>query len=176
MAKNFNTLHKNVTNHDSLSNQKLFHCKIFLIALFCSLVGSTYAQTDYAELEWVRTYIGSDSTDSVSKGMALDKEGNIYIAIDNIASTDSGFNFDYVLVKYDDDGNEKWLAHYAASKNINTIEDMVGDKQGNIYIAGSADLSTKYVVLKYNHSGALRWTNTSDADNPPLSFAINLLP
>ena len=46
---------------------------------------------------------------------------------------------------------------------------MVNDKQDNLYIAGSADHRTKYVILKYNHSGALQWANISDADNPPLS-------
>ena len=88
---------------------------IFLLLLLVSW-GNIYSQTDYAELEWVRTYIGPDSINSISKGMVLDKKGNIYVAIDDRAINDSSRSNDYVLVKYDIEGNEKWTARYAVPK------------------------------------------------------------
>jgi hypothetical protein len=143
---------------------------IFLLLLLVSW-GNIYSQTDYAELEWVRTYIGPDSINSISKGMVLDKKGNIYVAIDDRAINDSSRSNDYVLVKYDIEGNEKWTARYAGTKSLNRIEAMNSDNQGNIYLACSFQIGIdlKYVALKYNPEGALQWENILNADDPPVS-------
>jgi hypothetical protein len=147
--------------------------KLFIALLIINI--NAYAQEeDYAEVEWIRTYIGPDSVNSVSKGMALDKEGNIYVAVDDVATTDSGYSYDFIFVKYDNDGNEGWTERYSAIKSFNSVEDMVIDKESNIYIAGSADRRRKYVVLKYNHSGALQWENILNADDPPLSKPVKI--
>ena len=79
--------------------------KLFIV-LFVFNINAYAQEEDYAEVEWIRTYIGPDSVNSVSKGMTLDNEGNVYVAIDDVAATDSGYSYDFIFVKYDNDGKD----------------------------------------------------------------------
>jgi hypothetical protein len=83
MAIASDTLHKNFSKQDSLFNQRLFHYRIVLIVLFCSLVSRIYAQTKYAELEWARKFLGYDTNAYMAKAFAIDGYGNSYIAVVN---------------------------------------------------------------------------------------------
>jgi hypothetical protein len=83
MAITSNTLHKNFSKQDLLFNQRLFHYRIVLIVLFCSLVSRIYAQTKYAELEWARKFLGYDTNANMAKAFATDGYGNSYVTIVN---------------------------------------------------------------------------------------------
>ena len=154
---------------------------LFLLLLLVSW-SSIYTQTDYAELDWVRTYIGPDSNNSVSKGMALDKEGNIYVAVDDVAAIDSGFSHDYVIVKYNGAGQEELKLRYSPkiySYNYNRLEKIILDDLENVYVAGTCTghgYDKSYVTLKYNTAGILQWDAITNISHniPVLSSPVGL--
>lgn len=83
MAITFNTRYKYVSKQNLLFSGRLFHYRVVLIALFCSLASSIYAQTDCAEFEWMRKYFGYDTSTKMAKVFAIDDYGNAYIAVVN---------------------------------------------------------------------------------------------
>jgi len=155
--------------------------KLF-IALFVININAYAQKEDYAELEWAKTFIGPDSNNSVSKGMALDKEGNIYVAVDDVAAIDSGFSHDYVIIKYNWSGQDELKLRYSPkiySYNYNQLEEIILDNIENVYVAGTCTghgYDKSYVTLKYNLAGVLQWNaiTTVSHNIPVLSSPVGL--
>lgn len=91
--------------------------------------------------------------------MALDKNNNIYIA----GVTDDGYDFDYLLTKYNSSGELQWVRKFNGSGNWNDeITDICVDDSSNIYVTGymSTNFGTTYCTLKYDTTGSLIWQRT----------------
>ncbi|MCK5115401.1 MAG: SBBP repeat-containing protein [Candidatus Aegiribacteria sp.] len=117
------------------------------------------------------TTIKYDSTGSVqwtadydSKGNGLDIAYSIigtadgYLYVGGTCSFNAGGDKDYAVVKYDDDGNEQWVAYWSAS--YSSFNSMVVDNSGNVYVICS---TTAYLdIQKYSSEGNIEWAAAFD--------------
>ncbi len=113
---------------------------------------------------WSRSYNGACTFPAYdwANAVAADDTGNIYVTG---MSSDMNCNVDYLTVKYDSSGNEKWMKMYSGG----IAYDIEVDKSGNVFVAGVTGLSS-YTLLKYNNAGNLQWSATT----PAYSFAVGV--
>ncbi|GHM99544.1 hypothetical protein WSM22_10340 [Cytophagales bacterium WSM2-2] len=108
-------------------------------------------------LLWTKTY--NSGTADIAHAVAVDQNDNIIVAG---RTTKNGQNSDFLIIKYDKNGNQLWLSTYNGGSG-DQLWDLVVDN-GNIYVTGS---STKFVasgatsvatVAKFSSSGVLMWS------------------
>ena len=108
--------------------------------------------------EWVARYNGPRSSINESVTLALDDNGNIYVAGDTW-DQDTGIN--YALVRYDANGNQLWEATYNGLGDGNDrTKGLVIDARGNAYITGTSNGSftnNDYATIKYDANGNEQW-------------------
>jgi hypothetical protein len=105
--------------------------------------------------------------------LAVDALGNIYVTGKSNGVTSME---DYCTVKYDSNGNQKWVARYNGPGNdIDEPLDIAVDPSGNVYVTGWSIGSTSgydYCTVKYDGGGNELWvarhdggTNNRDSAN-----------
>ncbi len=115
-----------------------------------------------------RTVGGSDY--DILESVAKDSDGNFY-AVGHTASSDgdisgSNGNTDALLVKFDSNGNRKWVKTFGGSGN-DVFESVTIDAAGNLYVAGftdsnDGDISENYgtwdaLLVKFDSNGNKKW-------------------
>ncbi|MEO0110550.1 MAG: SBBP repeat-containing protein [candidate division WOR-3 bacterium] len=116
------------------------------------------------DILWIKRYNNglSNHHDEPTK-MVIDLQNNIYITG---FSYNWGTGYDYLLIKYDKEGNERWVRMYNGPGDSTDKSNSVAvDKEGNIYIAGmSYGLETKgdFATVKYDSLGNLIWVRRFD--------------
>jgi len=114
--------------------------------------------------EWLARY-GNDSSVITNKdkayAIAVDNSGNTYIAG---TSCNPGTAEDCATLKYNASGDIVWVARYDGSiHNSDEAFAIAIDGQRNVYITGwSSDPTLAYLTIKYDSSGAQRWTARYD--------------
>lgn len=114
------------------------------------------------KLQWAKKYDGANYDDRVSQ-ITVDAQGNVYVT-----GTSYGLDSrnDIVTIKYDTNGNSKWVARYNDSENeYDWGGGVVVDRSGNVYVtgtSGSSKLAEQMVTIKYNSSGGRVWTKLFD--------------
>jgi len=107
---------------------------------------------------WVARYNGPGNGIDVASSIALDKEGNVYVTG---CSYGSGTHYDYATIKYDQNGNQLWVARYNGPGNSGDVASSIAlDKEGNVYVTGySYDSGTDndYATVKYDQNGNELW-------------------
>jgi hypothetical protein len=90
--------------------------------------------------------------------IAIDKSSNIYTAGGEWVSGNSS---DFLIIKYDSSGNQKWVKHYnGLASDEDGATAIVIDNAGNIYVTGYTSYggnSFAYCTIKYNSSGDEIW-------------------
>jgi len=85
--------------------------------------------------------------------MWVDQFENIYL---------SGAGLDlykYVVIKYNKAGELQWISRYQEPKGTATVNDMIVDASGNVYVTGICKNSSHdLVTIKFNTAGAIQWT------------------
>lgn len=111
-------------------------------------------------LLWSRRYNSpANSTDELH-ALALDDNGNIFVAGTSYNGTDN----DVLVVAYSATGGLLWETRYASPSN-DQFGAMAVDIEGNVIVAGTSDrgaTSFDYLVIKYSNAGAPLWTNWFD--------------
>lgn len=108
--------------------------------------------------DWVRRFNSlTDSTD-VSKSIAADNAGNIFVT--GYSKTLLLFT-NIITIKYAPDGTQLWQAEYDGPAHLfDEGAKVVTDNAGNVYVTGFSygllSLSD-YITLKYNNNGNLLW-------------------
>lgn len=139
-------------------------------------------------LLWVRQ-IGTSTMDK-GKGIATDRNGNVYITgliTGNIdGETDNQIGLNTIMAKYSSTGEKQWLTVQGTPSGITTGEYIKSDEYSNLYVVGSTrahdDSSPEMgldgnekiglfdiFISKYNLSGERKWTKlfgTVDDDFP----------
>ena len=110
---------------------------------------------------WVKRYNGPINNSDIAYAIAVDINGNIYVTGESKGSTSC---LDYATVKYDINGNQKWVKRYNGSANYNDSAYAIGlDGSGNIYVTGKTKNSSSYydyVTIKYDTYGTEKWVKT----------------
>jgi uncharacterized delta-60 repeat protein len=122
-------------------------------------------------LQWAKTYAEYSNHSDGANSLAVDKSGNVYIT--GVASTSSS-NTAYLTIKYDKDGNEKWITKYdgPAQNGYDVANSVCVDNSGNVYVAGTSTgttSATDIATIKYIQA-------PSDVDDnltePPMNFEL----
>ena len=113
---------------------------------------SDYATLKYnsnGEVQWLRIYKGPADLYDYAYGIALDNAGNIYVTgqSDGISSSR-----DCATIKYDPDGNEKWIQRYnGPANNFDGAQAILTDNNGNVYVTGMTwGNQNDFVTIKYS--------------------------
>ena len=106
--------------------------------------------------EWVSVYSGEENTLDKVSNVVLDSQGNVYV----VGYSYTGeIDHDICLVKYDNDGNEEWVATYDYEHDIATS--LTIDNDDNVIVGGYSfvDIFTSsYTTIKYDNEGNELWS------------------
>ncbi|MEO0086057.1 MAG: SBBP repeat-containing protein [candidate division WOR-3 bacterium] len=116
-----------------------------------------YATVKYAPdgtERWAVRYTGPRNQDA-SCGIALDSAGNVYVSG---SSVNAEARWDFATVKYDPDGNQRWLERYDRPSTWDEAYVLAVSRQGHVYVAGRTGIENNgidYQTLCYGAAGAV---------------------
>ncbi len=109
--------------------------------------------------------------------MTIDMAGNIYIGGQGFTNTVQ--KDDYLLFKYDNNGNMLWRRLYSGSDGDNDkINALTVDASGNCYITGkvkSVGTAEDFMTIKYNSIGDTVWTKSYTTTGLGLDEATDIV-
>ncbi len=117
--------------------------------------------------KWVVRYSGPNNQSYGSGGNAIiaDNDADVYVTGWNNQNLNS--NADYVTIKYNSDGTQKWASLYnGAANNDDIAKSLTLDNKDNVYVTGSSKqfgpygTYFHYATVKYNNSGVQQWVQT----------------
>jgi uncharacterized delta-60 repeat protein len=125
------------------------------------ITGSDYTTYKYnitGTREWKKTYNGPGTGPDQANAITTDAAGNVYITG---TSDGNGSRDDYATVKYDKNGDTKWVRRYNGPGNFYDQANAIAvDNAGNVYVTGrsdGSDLSGDYATIKYDAAGNITW-------------------
>jgi uncharacterized delta-60 repeat protein len=113
--------------------------------------------------KWVKRYNGPGNSTDLPTAITVDDNGNVYVTG---GSQGSGTSFDYATIKYDDDGDLKWVNRYnGAVSSEDRANGLAVDNNGNVYVTGfittiasdETGILTDIATIKYNATGIQQW-------------------
>jgi len=113
---------------------------------------------------WVVRYDGPANDYDYAQAMTIDDNNNIYVSG---YSAGLGTNSDYATIKYDQDGNELWVARYDGPNNgYDYALAIAVDSKGNTYVTGQIESvyirDDDYATVKYDPNGNELWVAIYD--------------
>lgn len=156
----------------------------------CGLDFATVKYDKDGRQVWERRYNGPGDGEDWAKRIALDDAGNVYVGGYAVQSKAAGYLFHPTILKYDADGNQKWIKSYSPEKGLYskqgmyaTLTDMKVDGAGNIYIIGIEETkqhlidNLDYLTVKYDTHGAVQWQKSyggpGNGDDTPFALALD---
>jgi len=123
---------------------------------------------------WTRRYVGLGAGDD-AYALKLDASGNVYVTGQS-RSTGFGADYDYLTIKYNDQGDTLWTARYDGPKDTNDVAlSLAVDNLGGVYVTGySYALTTgyDYATVKYNANGIQQWVQRYAAPGTSFDLAV----
>jgi uncharacterized delta-60 repeat protein len=123
-----------------------------------------YATLKYdpqGECLWDAYSTGIPHTGNDPKALAVDAEGNVFVAGTSPNALTSSWPYDYLIIKYDSAGNQAFMARYDGILNGNDEESaMAVDLQGNVYVTGRSQAQNglfDYATVKVDPEGNIAW-------------------
>ena len=86
--------------------------RYILLSVFFSTI--TFYSFGQVNIQWQTRYTSSGNNIDRAEDMVIDAAGNVYVT--GIGQGTSG-NFDFVTIKYDNNGNQQWIAQYNGPGN-----------------------------------------------------------
>ena len=127
------------------------------ILLFLLVLSSANLYSQPSE-EWVKRYNGSGNSFDIVSDLILGSNNDIFVFG---SSSGAGSLYDFTIIKYDRDGNTKWIQYYNGKGNsTDQINSACLDLHNNSYVTGfTTDLSfiSSLTTAKYDSSGNLIW-------------------
>jgi hypothetical protein len=116
--------------------------------------------------EWVAIYNRPGKQFDNPQALAVDRTGNVYVMGTNADYPSS----DYVTVKYNSAGAQKWIRTYNGLGNSDDkAAALAVDGAGNVYVTGLSWNGTNhdYATVKYDSAGGKKWVRIY---NGPLNY------
>ena len=109
---------------------------------------------------WAAHYDGPDGYEELASEIALDGDGNVIVA--GYTGWENPEGMDYLVIKYDNDGNLLWHAEYdgQGAPGYDYVNGLAIDADGCIFVTGessSPDYYTDYATVKYDPDGNQLW-------------------
>jgi uncharacterized delta-60 repeat protein len=124
---------------------------------------TTIKYNSSGEQQWVKRYNGPGNSDDGTNGtnaIAVDSSGNVYVTGWS-AGTE---NTDYVVIKYNSNGDEQWAERYNGSGNgYDAPYGIALDSSGNVYVTGTSTgdgTGSDYTTIKFNNNGQQQWAKS----------------
>ncbi len=126
------------------------------------------------DLLWENTYAGSAPGVDYGYALAVDQNGNAYVA--GFGNGTNPATFDIFVLKYDADGNSVWAQRWTSPiTNYSAYAYSIAvDNQGNVFTTGfMSDGFTdgEFITLKFNSSGALQWATPYNGSTSSIDYA-----
>ena len=131
-----------------------------------------------AQEDRVVRYNGPGNGKDNAAALTVDAAGNVYVTGSSYGGEDTGE--DYATVKYDNEGNLRWVARYDGPGNgRDNATALAVDDAGNVYVTGSSadDIEadeTSYATIKYDSRGRERWVRRYNGSRRDLDSATAL--
>ncbi|MBL7883029.1 MAG: SBBP repeat-containing protein [Bacteroidia bacterium] len=145
-----------------------------LIVLFSS--SFVYSQVN---IQWQQRYTSAGSNVDRAEDMVVDAAGNVYVT--GLGQGTSG-GFDYITIKYDNNGTELWVAQYnGPGGGLDQAHAIAVDAVGNVYVTGwsygGGTTGFDYATVKYNSAGVQQWVarynNTTNGTDEAFDVAVD---
>ena len=128
-------------------------------------------------LKWIGIYGIADTLNNFGEVVKVDNNRNVYV------SCQSSYDFqneeDFLLIKYDSLGVQKWVRRCRGALVTTLPSDMVLDKSGNIYLTGASiafPSGWDFLTIKYSPNGDSLWSRRYDniqQTDEPTKMAID---
>ncbi len=126
---------------------------------------------------WVKLYNGPLSGDDQAIDLEVDSLGYVYVT-----GLSQGTSTDIASIKYAPSGDTVWVRRYNGPFNAEeTVNDLVVDKNGNVYVTGYREDSLSpevtnfnFLTIKYSPAGALLWDKIYDRATTSIDFGNSM--
>jgi uncharacterized delta-60 repeat protein len=130
-----------------------------------NLSGTNWATIKYnddGDIKWLKRYNGPGNGSDEASAIATDSKANIYVTG---SSTGIGTGRDITTIKYDDDGNTKWVKRYNGPGNdVDHANAITVDDDGNVYVTGFSrtgiGTTSTITTIKYDDDGHTKWVRS----------------
>lgn len=153
--------------------------KIYL--LFLTLMLTAFSQNLFSQtLQWNQTYNSAGPNRDTPNDNVIDASGNCYVIGEKYIS---GFNYDFVVLKYNSSGFEEWVRIFDGSESEAFNDNDAGKvikigSDGNIYAAGNlSDTVTKQncSIIKITPDGYVSWSTTFNFSGTNYDYINDIL-
>ncbi|MEO0116238.1 MAG: SBBP repeat-containing protein [candidate division WOR-3 bacterium] len=123
------------------------------------------------ETLWTRIFNNDSNGDDIPRALTIDQEGNIILALYSWGGRN---NFDYLVLKYDQNGNLVFQKRFNGPGNDDDYPAGIAtDENRNIYIVGTSyGENADYWLLKLSPSGETLWTRRVDRGRDDHAWGI----
>ena len=138
---------------------------------------TTIKYNSSGQQQWVKRYNGPGNSDDGTNGtnaIAVDSSGNVYVAGWS-AGTE---NTDYVVIKYNSNGDQQWSERYNGSGNgYDAPYGIALDSSGNVYVTGTSTgdgTGFDYTTIKFDNAGQQQWVKSYNGTGNSYDAALAL--
>lgn len=126
--------------------------------------------------QWAKTFNGAANGEDRFDKIILDADGNVVVAGKTDVDNTAGVNFDYLVVKYDANGNELWDTTWAYSPTSDdAVNGLAVDNNNNIYVTGESYTGTSYsyATVVYGASPQVLVYNNNQGDDKAKAITVS---
>jgi hypothetical protein len=109
--------------------------------------------------DWVISYNGKGNGTDQAFALFVDASGNVYVTGTSQVGV-GALEFDIATIKYDQNGNERWVMHYNGPQKLNDEAKAVAvDAKGNVVVTGTSAVDqnggSDLVTIQYSQGRAV---------------------
>ncbi len=126
---------------------------------------------------WTGLYnIGEGSLYNGGRAITVGEDGNVYVT--GVSRSNIGYS-DYATIKYDESGNQIWVARYNGPESSHDEPSAIAtDRNGNVYVTGGSSngwgLWYDYTTIKYDSGGNELWVSRYNGNANQSDFANDI--